>query len=495
VFHFKKISKNALYSVIQVIIGGLLQFLAYRILLEKIGLEQFGVWTLVTATAALGRMGELGFNHALVKLIAEHAGRGSMIKARQYFQTGCLSIIALTSGLALLFYIPLQFGLEYLLSNDAAFALAILPSALLAICLSGAAYALTALLESRQAFFWTNLLNVLSLGAFLAWIITIPADDPVFLAGTGLVFQSGVLFVLALITVMLKERQFLQGVALSSRALKEMIAFSSTLAGGQLLLVLFDPAFKSVLNYVAGNAAVGFFEIANKATTRVRQLVVSANNVLLPVFSSTTDNEEQSRLFKTANSFSWTLSGSLFFLFAVLTPVISLFILKTFNETFILVHLVVISGWYLNSLNITSYYFLIGIGRLQPVFYSFLALIVAAVSGGIVAGWIVGFPGALFAWCFGMFLSAFIIIRGALRELALSFEFIDSSFLQRIALRLITAVTFLFYWNASPRWPINALQALIPIALFAAAITFEGYFIAKAGLLKSVFSSLNRNVT
>jgi O-antigen/teichoic acid export membrane protein len=350
-------------------------------------------------------------------------------------------------------------------------------------------------LESRQAFFWTNLLTVLSLGAFLAWIITIPADDPVFLAGTGLVFQSGIFLLLALITVILKEGQYLQGVALSSRALKELIAFSSTLAGGQLLLVLFDPAFKSVLNYFAGNAAVGFFEIANKATTRVRQLVVSANNVILPVFSSITDTEERSRLFKTANSISWTFSGSLFFLLAVLTPVISLFILKTFNETFILVHLVVISGWYLNSLNITSYYFLIGIGRLKPVFYSFLALIVAAVIGGIVGGWIMGFSGALFAWCLGMFLSAFIIIRGALRELNLSFEFIDRSFLQRLALRIITAATFLFYWNAFPRWPVNALQAMVPLVLFAVAISFEGYFIAKAGLLKTVFSSLNRNVT
>lgn len=51
---------NAIMSVVQIVLVSGVQFFLYRFLLKTIGVEQFGIWSLVLATTSVVNIANLG---------------------------------------------------------------------------------------------------------------------------------------------------------------------------------------------------------------------------------------------------------------------------------------------------------------------------------------------------------------------------------------------------------------------------------------------------
>ena len=52
----KRISINVIFSILQVIIVGLIYLIIYKLLLSKLGVERLGVWSLILATTSVANI-------------------------------------------------------------------------------------------------------------------------------------------------------------------------------------------------------------------------------------------------------------------------------------------------------------------------------------------------------------------------------------------------------------------------------------------------------
>ena len=130
----RHIIKNAGMAVTQTLVAtGTLLYL-YRFLLETIGVEKLGIWSLVLASTSLTQFANMGISGGVVKFVAKYFTRQDQENLNGVVQTALLSLSAL-SGLALIVAYPLcALGLAYVMPA-ASFpaALQVLPHALFTV--------------------------------------------------------------------------------------------------------------------------------------------------------------------------------------------------------------------------------------------------------------------------------------------------------------------------------------------------------------------------
>ncbi|MGC8744981.1 MAG: polysaccharide biosynthesis C-terminal domain-containing protein, partial [Verrucomicrobiia bacterium] len=61
--------------MIQIISVGIALFFLYRFLLKTIGVEQFGIWSLVLSTTSIIGAANLGISGSIVKFVAKYIAR------------------------------------------------------------------------------------------------------------------------------------------------------------------------------------------------------------------------------------------------------------------------------------------------------------------------------------------------------------------------------------------------------------------------------------
>src|SRR2546428_8037468 len=88
----RKILINAIMSVVQVIVISCILFILYRFLLDTIGIEQLGVWSVVLATTSVAQVANLGLSASVVKFVAKYAARGQDETVAYVVQTSVISL-------------------------------------------------------------------------------------------------------------------------------------------------------------------------------------------------------------------------------------------------------------------------------------------------------------------------------------------------------------------------------------------------------------------
>ena len=58
--------------VLQIVVISIVLFFLYKFLLGTIGVEQFGIWSLVLATTAVTQIADLGFSGGVVKFVSKY---------------------------------------------------------------------------------------------------------------------------------------------------------------------------------------------------------------------------------------------------------------------------------------------------------------------------------------------------------------------------------------------------------------------------------------
>src|SRR3990167_5337243 len=124
--------RNALFSVAEVLLNGLGLFFIYNNVVSTLGVSLLGVWSLVLATTAFGRLADVGISAGLARFVAREQAKGEAGSPQSYIETGMLSVAAIMGVLTLVAYWPIYFALGIAL-HDQQLALArqIIPYAML----------------------------------------------------------------------------------------------------------------------------------------------------------------------------------------------------------------------------------------------------------------------------------------------------------------------------------------------------------------------------
>jgi O-antigen/teichoic acid export membrane protein len=136
--------------------------------------------------------------------------------------------------------------------------------------------------------------------------------------------------------------------------------------------------------------------MANRMIGQLRAVVVSAYQALVPYVASQEENQERLRsLYRSSYRLLFYLLVPYFGLIAICQPVLLTFWLGRYESTFLQVADLCLLGWFINSLNVPSYFLFLGTGRLRWIVWSHLAIgIFCCLLGGSL-GWAFGGLGVL----------------------------------------------------------------------------------------------------
>lgn len=280
------LKRNSIFSAVEVIVNGLGLFFIYRGVVQHLGLSDLGVWSIVLATTAFGRVADVGIAAGLARFIATSNSRNRHDVSSTYFSTALISIFILMGVVALLGWMPLSYALQLTLdgaslskAND------LLPWALLTFWLLNLNAVVNAALLGIQR---SDLRATASIAGMALQVFASHA-----LVSThgleGLAWAQAAQYVLSLSLGFAAIRwasSIRVSAAINRPALKELIGFGAKLQTGTIANLVFEPTCKLILGAVSGPAAVGIFEMAYRMVYQVRGIAVMSAHNLVPAFAS-----------------------------------------------------------------------------------------------------------------------------------------------------------------------------------------------------------------
>lgn len=279
-----RLARNVLANVAQTVLGTVLLFALYRYVNGTLGVEQLGVWAVVLATASVSRLADLGLGGSVTRFVARDRARGDGPRAVQAVDTTFLTLLVTVGAVLPLLYPALAAALPWFLQGRAlADGLAVLPYALVSLWLTLLASVLQGGLDGCERMDLRAasvvLGQVLMLALAMAWV---PSHG---LAGLALAQIAQAAATLLASRVLL--RRALPGLPWWPRrwarpVLREMLGYAANLQLAAIAMLFFDAATKALMARFGGASAAGYFEMANQLVQKLRAVIVTANQAVVP---------------------------------------------------------------------------------------------------------------------------------------------------------------------------------------------------------------------
>jgi len=409
-----RIYKNAGMSVLQAGVTGLTLFLLYRFLLRTIGVEQLGVWSIVLATASAAKISELGFSAGTVKFVAKYLVQEDAKQISRIMGTATVSVALVIGFVSVGAYLVLNEILDFIIASDQIhLALAILPYALVSLWLNAIASVFHAGLDGCQRFdirCWLmivgNLLYLLS----AYWMV--PRMGLLGLAYAQ-VLQALLLLLFSwpLLRIQIPHLSILP-YRWNRQTFKEMFRYGVYFQVNVFMAMLYDPITKALLSKFGGLAMTGYYEMANRMIMQFRALVVSANQVLVPVIATETEKSRQNvnSLYRKNFQVLVYLLFPLGLFIPVLVPYISHIWIGHYESGFILFSNLLLAGWFGNTIAGPAYFVYLGTGHLRWTTISHAVIGVLNAVLGWCGGVLLGGEGVAWGWAAALILGSSIIV-------------------------------------------------------------------------------------
>jgi len=409
----RRIFINAIMSLVQIVLVSGVLFFLYRFLLKTIGVEQFGIWSLVLATASLTQVANFGLSGSVVKFVAKYVARNEDRNVSGVIQTAVISLAIIISFVLLAGYplIKWVLGLVVPLSS-LGLALSILPYALFSLWLITITSVFQSGLDGFQRIYIRNLLIMGGSIFFTLLCFTFaPKYGLIGLAYAQIINNSTILIISWIVI-----KRFLPVLPIipyqwNKTVFKEIINYGINFQIISVTGMFAEPTTKALLSKFGGLSMVGYYEMANRMVQQFRALIVSANQVLVPAIANLQEeNPERIRsVYLTNYNLLFYLALPLYTLIIIYTPLISKIWIGHYEGIFIIFEILLVISWFLNTLNVPAYFANLGIGELR---WNVMGHIVAA-SLNVILGFTLGLffngYGVVIAWMIALSLGSGVI--------------------------------------------------------------------------------------
>ena len=385
---------NALTTSAQVIGSAGTLFFLYRFLIRTIGIERLGIWSLVLATTSVVTLANQGFSAGIVKFVAKYVARQQPEEVSVFVQTAVTSIGLALGILSLGLYPGTKWMLKLVLPQTSlGEAYSILPYALISLWMNVVGSVLQAGLAGHELI---SHRNYVVLGGSLFYLLLSFALVPRF-GLLGLAYSQTAQAVACLsVTWRLLRRQIpsLPFVPRRwSRALfDEMGKYGLQFQFITLTQAIREPVTKGLLAKFGGLAAVGFYDMASRWVVTFRELIVQANQVLVPTVASLQERDPEAipGVYRESYRVIFFLAIPTFAFLTVASPIVSRIWIGRFEPTFVCFVSLLALGWLVNVLSNPAYVVNLGTGALRWISVGCLITAILNVSLGLAAGKYVG---------------------------------------------------------------------------------------------------------
>jgi O-antigen/teichoic acid export membrane protein len=405
---------NAAANALQAAFSIVLTFVLYRVVIAALGIGQLGVWSVLLATASVSRLSDLGLTAGITRFIARDLAAGDPERAAAVVETGLVALGLAVGVILLAIYAiaPHMLGLAFA-GQYLATALDILPYSLVAAWLSVLGMAAVSGLDGCQRFKVKAVILTVSQGLMVPLaMLLLPRMGLRGLAyaqvlqGTFLIVGAWVILRRELSAVPLVPRRC------SWPILREMLSYGVKVQASSLTLLLFDPLTKFLMARFGGPQAVGYFEVANQVIAKVRSVILSANQVIVPQTAAIGEQDADS----IKSLYAWSLRLTTFVslptyaLLLASANLISALVFKSDSPEFAFFFSVSILGWAANTFAIPAYFVNLGTGAVGQNLAQHVLMGVANLALGLALGALFFASGVVVAYAVSLALGGVFLV-------------------------------------------------------------------------------------
>ena len=453
----------------------------YRYLLHTIGSEQVGIWSIVLASASASRISEMGFTESAVKYTAKYIARGDKNKASEVIQTTFITIgvflaCVLAGGYSLIAWLLGKF----IPSAHMTSALSILPYALVSVWIGTAGGIFLSGLDGCQRIDLRVLVSTLAtvLLLVLTWIL-VPVHGLIGLAWAQI--GQGILMLIGSWVLLRRELPSLPLLSFKWRfsLFREMFNYGFNFQVMSIFIMLIDPTTKALMAKFGGLASVAYYEMANRMVTQFRLLLVSANQVMVPHVANLHENapEEIRKIYFDSYRIVFFLALPLFSGAAAVAPLVSIFWIGHYEQSFVVYATIISAAYWLNALTTPAYFINLGTGLLRWNTWSFVVMAPLNIALGYFLGVVFGGDGVAIGYVLALVIGSSLVVLGYNRDHHISLaEMLPSESKQ---LLLACSVGLMVGWAAfySLEVPVGYLaKAVLSLTIYIVVI-FPIFFI------------------
>lgn len=404
---------NSIGSVFQTVGLSLILFVLYRYLLETIGPDRLGVWSLILSTTSVAGVGKLGLTGSVLKFVAKYGAEKRYRRVTRIIETSFVSVSTAMGILLLFLFLLLRRLIDHVVDQGfIAEAHRILPPACVSLFIIMATEILFSGLDGLELIYLKNIILLLfSLVNLILCILLVPVYGLLGVAYAR-VLTNGATFFTALFTL----NAHIPGNTLvlfrwERAAFREIWRYGFNFQLISIIRMALDPVTKSLMSHFGNLAMVGYYEMANRLVMQVRSVMVSANHPIIPVISGIADKkpEQVKSIYRENYALFIYISMPVYASLVILAPFISKIWLGSYQPVFIWILMVLTAGWALNSINVPAYYSFIGIGRLSFNLISSIVTAILNILLGFLLGTLFGGHGVVAGWVTALVIGSSVV--------------------------------------------------------------------------------------
>lgn len=387
---YRNITRNAAISVVQTVVSGLVIFLLYRYLIDYLGLEQLGLWSVILASTSVARLSDMGLTGSVVKFVARYRALKDDGQAAEVVQTAAISIALVMGVLALAVYPLLSVILKSTIpAASMSQALSILPWAVFSLWLGSVGGVFQSGLDGCQRMDIRSILMIAgNILYFLAAIWLVPRYGLAGLA-IGQAVQA-LLLMLACWIMLRRELTTLPWLSMrwSKQQFKEMFGYAVNFQISSIAILFFEPITKLLMSRYGGLSSAAYFEMASQLVVRLRALLIAANQALVPAVAEMheTSPEKVQELYLKAYRLLFFVAVPFYAAILIALPIVSVLMIGYNEAQFLLFGGLLAVGWGLNSLTGPAYFINLGTGDLKWNSIAHVLMAILNVVLGLMLG-------------------------------------------------------------------------------------------------------------
>lgn len=409
-----KLLKNSIAAIGQVLVVGILYFVLYRYLLDTIGIELLGVWSLIIASTSLALLANFGISTSIVKFVSTYFTRKDFDSLKKLIFTSSIFIILTYSLISMLILFLGGLILPYFIEiKYIGIALEILPYSLISLIINALGGVISSCLDGIQKnYVKSYIVGFSTLLLFGLSLILTPKYGL-----KGLVFAQIIQAILVLFLSVYQLSKNINGVLIfrwnwSNSLFKEIINYGLKMQALSFMQMSFEPITKALLSKYGGLASVGYYEMASRLVTQLRGLIVSANQVIVPVVAEAKETDEKQIKELYIKTFSLILLFNVVLITGILifTPAISYIWIGKLVPFFIFAAIINSLSAFVNICSNPAYFSFLGEGKLNWLIYSYILITVLNPVLGCVFGVNYGEYGVVVAWNASFLIGSLLVL-------------------------------------------------------------------------------------
>ncbi len=486
-----KLLFNSIAAIGQVLIVGIVYLLLYRYLLVTLGIELLGVWSLIIASTSLALIANFGISTSIVKFVSTYHARNDFESLKKLIFTASVFIIITYSIVSFIILIAGIYILPHFIEDQyLPVALEILPFSLISLVINALGSVISSCLDGIQKNYIKS--YIVSFTSIILFVLSVLLSPKFGLK--GLIFAQIVQAAVVLLTSIYFLSKYIKGIFTlqwnwSKSLFKEIIDYGIKMQALSFMQMSFEPITKAFLSKYGGLAMVGYYEMASRLVTQLRGLIVSANQVIIPVVAEAKETNEDYVNTLYIKTFSIVLLFDIVLITGIIisSPIVSFFWIGEIVPFFLFAVVLNSLVAFINICSNPAYFSYLGEGKLNWLIYSYIVITIINPFLGYFLGVHFGGYGVIFGWNVAFLIGSLIVLLSYQQENNISWTRLLS---KNDVFFVISAIgTSFFGYYAIISWFNGNLNYLF-ICIFVLCLIFFIFSFIKNNQLKSLIKKV-----